>query len=87
MTEKIRCWLVERDYDDKGLVTLAYATEDGEYVYRRELAASAATGSKVTAAKSIEENQLERVDDEETRERYVTEVERTSQRYDPNEPI
>ncbi|AFZ72915.1 hypothetical protein [Natronobacterium gregoryi] len=87
MSEESRCWLVERDYDDKGLVTLTYATADGEHVYRRELAASAATNSKVTAAKSIEKDQLESVADEETRDRYATEVERTSERYEPDEPI
>lgn len=87
MSEEIRCWLVERDYDDKGLVTLTYATPDGERVYRRELAASAATRSTVTAAKSIERDQLEPVEDEATRDRYATEVDRTAERYEPDEPI
>jgi hypothetical protein len=87
MSEEIRCWLVERAYDDKGLVTLTYATPDGESVYRRELAASAATGSTVTAAKDLESAQLEKVTDAETRERYATEVERTADRYDPDEAI
>lgn len=87
MSEEIRCWLVERAYDDKGLVTLTYATPDGESVYRRELAASAATGSTVTAAKNLRPAQLEEVSDEATRERYATEVERTAERYDPDEAI
>ncbi|MFC4439704.1 MULTISPECIES: hypothetical protein [Natrialbaceae] len=87
MSEEIRCWLVEREYDDKGLVTLAYATPDGESVYRRELAASAATGSTVTAAKDLQPAQLEAVSDAETRERYATEVDRTADRYDPDEAI
>ncbi|WP_394740991.1 hypothetical protein [Natronococcus roseus] len=85
MSEEIRCWLVEREYDDKGLVTLTYATPDGESIYRRELAASAA--SDVTAAKELSSDQLEAVADEETRDRYATEVDRTASNYDPGEPI
>ncbi|MDG5758537.1 hypothetical protein QA600_04195 [Natronococcus sp. A-GB1] len=85
MSEEIRCWLVEREYDDKGLVTLTYATPDGESIYRRELAASAASG--VTAAKELSADQLEAVADEETRDRYATEADRTASNYDPDEPI
>ncbi|MDG5819642.1 hypothetical protein [Natronococcus sp. A-GB7] len=85
MSEEIRCWLVEREYDDKGLVTLTYATPDGESIYRRELAASAASG--VTAAKGLTPDQLEAVADEETRDRYATEADRTASNYDPDEPI
>ncbi|SFC29335.1 hypothetical protein SAMN05444422_106250 [Halobiforma haloterrestris] len=86
-TETVRCWLVERDYNDKGLVTLAYATSDGDRVYRRELAAGAATRSRVTAAKDVEPDQLEPVEDEDTRERYAMEVERTAEGYEPDDPI
>ncbi|EMA37860.1 hypothetical protein [Halobiforma nitratireducens] len=85
--ETVRCWLVERDYDDKGLVTLAYATSDGDRVYRRELAAGAATRSRVTAAKDVDPAQLEPVEDADTRDRYATEVDRTADQYEPDEPI
>ncbi|AGB39568.1 hypothetical protein [Natronococcus occultus] len=85
MSETIRCWLVEREYDDKGLVTLTYATPDGESIYRRELAASAA--SDVTAAKELSPDQLEDAPDEATRDRYATEADRTATNYDPDDPI
>lgn len=87
MTDPIRCWLVERGYDDKGLLTLAYATPDGERVYRRELAAATAGRMGVTAAMDAEPDRLTSVEDESLRERYATEADRMAARHDPDETV
>lgn len=86
MTDEIRCWLVDRSYDDKGLLTLAYATPDGERVYRRELAAAAASRIDVTAARDVEPDRLEPVEDED-RERYAAEAERMAERHEPDDAV
>ncbi|RQG92969.1 hypothetical protein EA462_01775 [Natrarchaeobius halalkaliphilus] len=83
-----RCWLVEREFGDRNVVTIVYATPDGTRYHQRERSEAALrTGSPVTAAVDVAEDDLEEVRDERTRERYVTEVERTAQRYGPDEKI
>ncbi|TYL39477.1 hypothetical protein CV102_04050 [Natronococcus pandeyae] len=84
----VRCWLVERTFDDRNLVTTVYATPDGSHYQQRERSAtSLQNGSAVTAATEIPESELEAVPDEDTRERYAEEVERTAEQYDPDEAI
>lgn len=84
----VRCWLVERTFDDRNLVTIVYATPDGSRYQRRERSStSLQSGPDVTAATEIPEDELEPVPDEETRERYATEAERTADRYEPDDPI
>ncbi|WP_306054361.1 hypothetical protein [Natronococcus wangiae] len=84
----VRCWLVERTFDDRNLVTTVYATRDGSQYQQRERSATALqSGSAVTAATEIPESELEPVPDEETRERYAEEAERTAERHDPDETI
>ncbi|WP_226039701.1 hypothetical protein [Natrinema sp. DC36] len=84
----VRCWLVERTFDDRNLVTIVYATPDGSrYQQRERSATSLQTGSAVTAAAEIPDDELEPVTDEETRERYATEVERTAEQHEPDDPI
>ncbi len=85
MTETTRCWLVEREYDDRGVLRLVYATPDGSRSLRRER--SAALGGEVTAAEEVREDRLRPVEDEGLRERYATEVERVRARHDPDDPI
>ena len=81
-------WLVERDVDGRNVITLIYATPDGSRYHRRERAAAGLqTGSSVTAAIEVEESNLRHVEDEETRARYATEVERTANRYEPDDPL
>jgi hypothetical protein len=82
-----RCWLVERDYDDKGLVRLVYATPDGERAITIEKAAAALDRGDVTAARTVAGDKLQPVDDEQRRERYVTEVERVRERHDPDDEL
>ncbi|PGF16114.1 hypothetical protein CP556_08275 [Natrinema sp. CBA1119] len=84
----VQCWLVERTFDNRNLVTIVYATPDGSrYQQRERSATSLQTGSTVTAAAEIPDDELEPVADEETRERYATEIERTAEQYDPDDPI
>lgn len=84
----VRCWLVEREFGDRDFVTIVYATRDGSrYQQRQRSSTSLRTGSPVTAATEIPEDELEPVPDEETRERYAAEAERTAERYDPDDPI
>ncbi len=84
----VQCWLVERTFDDRNLVTIVYATPDGRRYQQRERSATALrTGSPVTAAAEIPADELEAVPDEETRERYATEAERVAAQYDPDDRL
>lgn len=83
----VRCWLVERTFDDRNLVTTVYATPDGSRYQQRERSAAALRRSPATAAIEIDEDELERVTDEETRERYAAEATRTADQYDPDDQI
>ncbi|PCR92753.1 hypothetical protein [Natrinema ejinorense] len=84
----VQCWLVEREVGDRDFVTLVYATPDGSRYHQRQRSSTALrTGPTVTAATEIPADELEPVPDEETRERYAEEVDRTADRYDPDDPI
>ncbi|ADD05649.1 uncharacterized protein Nmag_2080 [Natrialba magadii ATCC 43099] len=89
MTEStVQCWLVEREFGTRNIVTLVYATPDGSRYQQRERSSTALqTGSQVTAATAVPESDLEPVEDEQTRERYATEVERVTDQYEPDDPI
>ena len=82
-----RLWLVERTYTDRDLVVLVYATPDGRWRYRRELSPSMVGRTTVTAATEVDANDLEAVDDPETRQRYAGEVDRIRGSHDPDESI
>lgn len=83
----VRCWLVERSYDDRGLVRLVYATPDGERAYRREISSSLLSDVAVTAAREVEADRLEPVADAATRERYAAEAARVRENHEPDEEI
>ena len=84
----VRCWLVERDFGSRNIVTLVYATPDGSRYQQLERSSTMLQqGVDVTAAIDVEEGELEAVSDEETRERYAAEAERTAEQYDPDDPI
>jgi hypothetical protein len=74
-------WLVERTVDDRGLVALVYATEDGTRVLCRER--SPRVREAVTAAVEADAGDLETVDPG-NRERYRREAERMADRHDPD---
>lgn len=87
MTET-ECWLVERSYSDRDLVTLVYATPDGERAHTKEIPMTAIAHGNVavTAAKEVDAERLEPVDTD-TRERYREEVERVRAEYAPEDEL
>lgn len=87
MTDTERLWMVERTYTDRDLVVLIYATPDGERRLRKELASTMLQRTTITAAVDADPGDLEPVDDDETRERYATEVERVREDHEPDDPI
>ena len=90
-TEGVQVWLVERTYsdDEQNLIILTYATPDGERDFRKERALTSFTGDRrgTTAALTVDEDNLGHVADDETRERYATEVDRMRERYDPDDQV
>lgn len=82
--ETVQVWLVEREFTDKGLVTLTYATPDGEHALVEQRATN--NISDVTAARDVDTDRLTPTD-EADRERYAGEVERVAGRHDPDERI
>jgi hypothetical protein len=85
MTE-VRCWLVDREFDDKGLVTVVYATTDGERRRRFQWAASSLPRRDVTAAKDVDPETLEPVPAE-RHERYAKEARRVAADNDPDDEL
>jgi hypothetical protein len=83
-----RLWLVDRTYTDKGLVSLVYATPDGEYALQRQRSMNMLRqGADVTAATTADPGNLDSVDDEETRERYAGEASRMADQHDPDDAV
>jgi hypothetical protein len=86
-TEKTT-WLVERSYGtDEDLVTLVYATEDGTQQLKKQLSHRLLMKKSVTAGRSVPQNRLEAVPDEETQARYREEATTIAEQYDPDEEI
>jgi len=83
----MECWLVERAFDDKGLVRLVYATPDGSRWLIRERSAARLGRDDVTAAIDVEEAQLDPVEDTDLRGRYASEAERMADRHDPGDAV
>lgn len=89
MTDAERAWLVERDYSDKGLVTLVYATPDGERQVRMQRSSTMLRSSPVTAAIDVEPDagRFVPVEEDDRRERYAAEAERMADRHDPDDEV
>ena len=83
----VRCWLVERDYWDKDLVTLVYATPDGERTLTSQRSSNMLVHKPVTAAQDVPEADLEPVTDAAERERYAAEAERMREQHDPEDTV
>lgn len=86
-TETERAWMVERSYDSRNLVTLVYATPDGERYLQKELSANMLPQVATTAAIDVEPDRLADVADDETRERYAEEAARMADQHDPDEEV
>ena len=91
MPTQVRTWLVERTYsdDEQNLIILVYATPDGEQYLRKERALTSFTGPERStyAAIDVSPDQLEPVDDPDTRERYAVEATRMAADHDPDDTI
>lgn len=87
--DTVRCWLVERTYTDRGLVDMTYATPDGSEAHRKQVSTTIMRqrGTGTTAAVDVDAEDLEPVDDEETRDRYEAEAARVRDQYDPDDEI
>ena len=77
---------MERSYNDRDLVTLVYATPDGARAVTKEVPMTAISQGTVTvtAAKTVDEADLEPV---ETVERYRREAARVREGHDPDDEI
>ena len=83
----VQCWLVERDVYDEDLVTLVYATTDGERSVTLQWSGNMVMQKGVTAGRDVAESDLEAVEDPERRQRYADEVERVRERNDPDDQV
>ncbi|MFB6165460.1 MAG: hypothetical protein ABEJ31_09910 [Haloarculaceae archaeon] len=80
-------WLVEREYSDKGLVTLVYATPDGERAMRSNRSINMLTRQGVTAATEADPGKLTAIEDDDLRERYAREAQRMQSKHDPDDEV
>ncbi|MEF8775548.1 MAG: hypothetical protein V5A43_03470 [Haloarculaceae archaeon] len=87
MPEAERVWLVERSYSDKGLVTLVYATPDGEHAVTKQRSEQMLARTDVTAAEDVDPGSLERVDEAAVVERYASEANRMRDSHAPEDPV
>ena len=87
MTDTVQCWLVARDYFDEDLITLVYATPDGQRHVTQQLSSALLAKKPPTAAKDVDVDRIEPVADSEERERYAAEAERMAARHDPDERV
>jgi len=85
MSDGVVVWLVEREFTDKGLVTLTYATPDGERALVQQR--SATQLGDVTAAREVAPDRLAPVEGEADRARYADEVDRMAGRHDPGDTV
>lgn len=87
--ETIRAWLVERTFvrDELGLVSLVYATPDGERYVQLQVSASGRGGVGADVTREVAVDDLQEVDDPERIERYAGEAERMAERHDPDETV
>jgi hypothetical protein len=86
MSDSERVWLVEREYSDKGMVNLVYASTDGERYLRKQFSERMVMRKEITAARDVEPDKLEPTPEEDS-ERYATEASRMADRHDPNDSV
>ncbi|GGL30003.1 hypothetical protein GCM10009037_12130 [Halarchaeum grantii] len=82
--DAVRVWFVGREYTDKGMLTVEYATPDGEHHFEKQQSLNA---PDPTAARDVDPAKLTPVADEATRERYRSEVGRVRENNDPEDAI
>jgi len=85
--ETVRCWLVDRETRDENLVTLVYATPDGERHLTEQLSFQLLRRRDVTAARDVPVGKLEPTPSDADRERYATQAESMADRHDPDDAV
>jgi hypothetical protein len=86
MADAVEVWLVAREYEHEDMVTLVYATRDGERAVFQQRSTRMLFDSKITAADEVDPDRLETVDPED-RERYANEAQRMAERHDPDDEV
>lgn len=84
MSDDVECWLVRREYTDKGLITLEYATPDGTLSFVKQISPNA---PDPTAARDVEDSDLQPVEDLDRQERFRAEVQRMQESNDPEDIV
>jgi hypothetical protein len=84
MSDTERLWLVFREYTDKGMLSLVYATVDGERKFTKQRAMHA---GDPTAALEVETEDLQPVEDPQDRASYTQEAKRMRDRHDPDDQV
>ena len=80
-------WLVDRQFDSKGLVRLTYATEDGKRMHTKELAEQRlVTGGGITAGREVEESALGESPADEV-ERFAAEASKMAAEHDLDDTV
>lgn len=80
-------WLVDRQFDSKGLVRLTYTTEDGKRMHTKELAEQRlVTGDGITAGRDVDEDALGESPTDEI-ERFATEASRMAAEHDLDDVV
>lgn len=82
-----RLWLVDRESRDDRLISLTYATTDGEHSVTRERSIHLLRKRPATAAVNVDRDDLQGVDDQETQERFAEEASRMADRHDPDDEV
>jgi hypothetical protein len=84
--QTVRCWLVERDSHQENLVTLVYATTDGERHRTKQLSFRLLQRRETTAARDVPVEKLAATPAED-RDRYATQATAMAERHDPDDPV
>lgn len=88
--DTVRVWLVERTYseDKPNLISLVYATTDGERYFLKERALTGYSDARATpAARDVDPDDLADVTEETLKNQYAAEATRMAEAHDPDDPI
>ena len=85
--DSVRCWLVDRRTPDENLVTLVYATPDGERQVTKQLSFQLLSRKPTTAAIDVEPDRLEVTPAADDRERYATQARAMAEQHDPDDEV
>jgi hypothetical protein len=84
--DSVRCWLVDRQSRDENLVTLVYATPDGERHLTKQLSFQLLSRQPTTAAVDADPEKLEPTAADE-RDRYATQAQSMAEQHDPDDEV